>query len=112
MGGQNELSTFDPLPYALNCAERMAGLDELPQLYKELRLLRLKYEHLADVCKSLMKNWSVGMCRSPKKGCLHGYLPLSSSPCRPNRNSDGRLVKTVPKKTAATGQAERGKLII
>ena len=38
----------------------MARLDELPQLYRELRLLRLKYEHLADVCKSLMKNWSVG----------------------------------------------------
>ena len=36
----------------------MEGLrTELPELYRELQLLRLKYEHLADVCRKLTKSW-------------------------------------------------------
>ena len=37
----------------------MAALDELLELYKEQRLLRLKYDHLVDVCRSLKQTWSV-----------------------------------------------------
>ena len=35
------------------------GHGELSELYRELQLLRLKYDQLVDVCRKLSKPWRV-----------------------------------------------------
>ena len=36
---------------------KRGGADELSELYRELQLLRLKYDQLVDVCRKLTKSW-------------------------------------------------------
>ena len=37
----------------------MKVMDTLSDVYREVCFLRLKYEHLMDVCKTLLKPWYV-----------------------------------------------------